>query len=428
LQSSTILQVVYFRLLNAFIKESQRFPEVLVYRPFQILYQTILSSFISKESAPQPRPPRNWVRRWRGCGCEECNILDVFLRNPSLSQTEIRQYVPVLDHIEERLRRDIRDETIKTEIIRGSQPLTLRIQKVDHVYECELKVWTQKQDFIKKKIPDLGVQSLRMLLGEHFQTIMDVRPIVPSPTLASPSDLFAPGSRTLNITGEPAPASPEHRTSNSSGPASYGIVDLTANFDDETPNTRSTAASAMPPPNASRFSGLANSSATNVSLPPILTASGSTESSRDNIHDEATALPPMAGLVTNAAQSLPPISSILAPHPTSSGPPSSSAVLPLGPADGNVMNRPHPPPRRDISKISGEDDENAANNVAKRLKIETASHNGSSVSSITSPQSSTAAGPSSRSIADAVALAAAGTQEDSRSASRTTVPDTYQVA
>jgi hypothetical protein len=176
----------------------------------------------------------------------------------------------------------------------------------------------------------------------------------------------------------------------------------------------------------SNGSGPANPSATFVPLHGTVAASRLEQYNSNNVQGP----PPAAGLTTNAALVLPPISSMLVPNPTSNEASSSSTTLPLRSANGNVLHRLNPLQRRNLSMISGDENENAMNIAAfdrtqlKRLKIDAPIRKGGS---LVSPQSTIKARPSVGSIADAVAPASAEAQRESHSASGPSISNTNQV-
>ena len=65
LQTFSNLERAHFPFLGQFTRKIHTSPDALAYQPFMILYQNILSTFISQGSTPRPVPPPNWTRRWQ---------------------------------------------------------------------------------------------------------------------------------------------------------------------------------------------------------------------------------------------------------------------------------------------------------------------------------------------------------------------------
>jgi hypothetical protein len=303
----------------------------------------------------------------------------------------------------------------------------MRVENQEAQYvQRDLAAWTHKQNDMRKNISDVGVQPLKVLLGEHFQTIMDLRPIEPLPFPDHISAYVAQFCRTIDLSGRPASATHIHQGINHSRPASHGVIDLTIDSAGEVPGPPRTETTAMPRPNGN---GPAIPSATFVPFHGTVAASRPAQYNSNNVQGP----PPAAGLITNAALVLPPISSMLVPNPTSNEASSSSTTLPLGSANGNVFHRLNPPQRRNLSMISGDENENAMNITAfdriqlKRLKIDAPIRRVGYMGSIANPQSTTTARHSAGSIAAAAAPAVPEAQQQSRSASGPTISNTNQV-
>jgi len=229
---------------------------------------------------------------------------------------------------------------------------------------------------MERNISNVGSQCLRALLGEHFQTIMDIRPIVHLPVVDRIPGATAPLPRTIDLTGELTSAALSHRESNILGSAPHEVIDLTLDSADEAPDPQKADAIAMTHPN-----GNSRNSAAAV-VPPARTITASRPEQHNTNSIQGPLLPfATLGPTTNAGMILPPISSMMVANPTDNEASSSSAVLPLGPANSNVHNRPSPAQRRNFTMISGDENENARNNAAfdqaqlKRLRFDTSSRN-----------------------------------------------------
>jgi hypothetical protein len=157
-------------------------PTALLFRPFQDLYRKLISQYISKTVASKPSRPTDWTRTaTSGCNCHNCRSLNAFLSSPARESFDSRRPADERQHLEDRLRSRIRAGTITTATLRSGSPNGLLVKKTLKEYNESIKVWTQKCAAAKTQVTACGLQALPRLLGEHFNTIMSLRPISPSP-------------------------------------------------------------------------------------------------------------------------------------------------------------------------------------------------------------------------------------------------------
>jgi len=170
-----ILKDVYMPFLSRLYQELNK--AAGLHSPHSKLHRRILSTFISKCKSIRPRPSQNWSRRTRECGCSDCELLDTFFTSPTRLELDFYERLADRNHLEWCLSRGIRNGEIQSVTLRQRKRYILRIAKVPKLYNEQLAEWKKKHDSFKKAISDLGTERLRSLLGEHYETIMSLRPI-----------------------------------------------------------------------------------------------------------------------------------------------------------------------------------------------------------------------------------------------------------
>jgi hypothetical protein len=249
---------------------------------------------------------------------------------------------------------------------------------------------------------------------------MALRPIVPLPIMAPPPVVAAPRPQ-VDLT-EPI-ANP--RRSGSPSPEPGRIVDLTAEPDDETPDTRERGPAMVSESDGNEIDALANPASGDVLAPANTEASRPTENSGNalpSLEASGAPAPPVTQSGTMFDISQAPASSV--PISTSNRSSRRSASLPLGPVSSNIMNRTLPSPKRSHSIAFGEGDENATSTMTfnqaqlRRLGVDNPLRNRSLGRDFASSQSATAAEPSLSSIAEAAPLATASSSQGNRPSSQ----------
>lgn len=266
-------------------------PLLLVYRSLQEPFRHVLSKLVSLCVPPKPPPPANWTTPpLPGCGCHDCRTLGAFFLDSEREHFDFHRDQPEQSHLEQILQSCIRNRTIKATTIRVGSPHTLTVQKLRKEYTDKLQEWLSKSADVKKVLGiSFGPKILTPMFGEHYATIMSLRPI--------PAHAFrhVPASAVAPVLSRPV------------------VVDLTADeSDDDVPI-------------------IANKS----SAPLLPTGAGP----RLPNTPDTTQAPPAANTSTTSSSVIGTISA---------GPSTSRdhVLTPLGPAAGNAINRIILPPRR----------------------------------------------------------------------------------
>lgn len=181
----------------------------------QSLFRSILSSAVSK-CTPLEFSSDNWTLPARGCYCLDCDELDIFLRSPTLSEVVLTVFdVKVRPHLRQRLQSD----TGKTLDVFLDWPKITVTKRPDHAVQNV----ADRCHPLQASILSIGTVPLKILLAEHFDSIMDLKPIVlpstPLPGMPEMTAILAPITATSTF--------PTTR------PFSNGYVDLSMDSSDE---------------------------------------------------------------------------------------------------------------------------------------------------------------------------------------------------
>lgn len=140
----------------------------------------VLSEYVVRYVQSEPRPPSNWARPKKGCGCDSCQDLDKFLLDPDTEVSHFTVAQPIREHLTSHLGFGYDLRTEKT-TARG-RAYTVVITKTLRGYEQEKKAWERRCEQGMQQIQDLGSESLmKTLLGDIFERIwsLDARGIAP---------------------------------------------------------------------------------------------------------------------------------------------------------------------------------------------------------------------------------------------------------
>lgn len=201
--SLTCLETEYISFLRRLLPKLSD-PSACIY--YQPLIQNILSAYVSKAVPRKPPPQRDWTRKDRGCGCQDCKSLDAFLSNPTRSSFEFRRKTEERRHLHLRVAADIREGSIQVSEVKGGTPYGLLIEKTMKIYETKLRAWEATRNAVKKVVMDLGVPQLKSLLGELFDAIIALKPIQPTP-MTTPSKEDKPHSSAVQTILDKIPQS-----------------------------------------------------------------------------------------------------------------------------------------------------------------------------------------------------------------------------
>jgi hypothetical protein len=105
-----------------------------------------------------------------------------FLIGPRHKLHEYEKRGPQRRHLEDRLENYIRTSFIRISHEkkgRTREPYFLRVEKVTKHFDDAILAWQSNRDQIIRSMSDIGIPTLRILLGEDFQTIISLRPISP---------------------------------------------------------------------------------------------------------------------------------------------------------------------------------------------------------------------------------------------------------
>jgi hypothetical protein len=150
----------------------------------QTLYRNTLSSFISKSALPpEPKTPSNWAALAAcGCGCAPCRDMDAFLIDHRQTLRGLQKRVTERRHLEEQLQNYVRTKLIRASMDkrgRTREPYFLKLEKLTTRHDDAVRAWQWNRFKITRLISDIGTPTLKILLGDDFQTLMSLRPISP---------------------------------------------------------------------------------------------------------------------------------------------------------------------------------------------------------------------------------------------------------
>lgn len=178
------LKTVFLRFLVVLaeaLRDKYQDPAMLL--SVRSLYQTTLSSYVSKCTPKRPRKP-TLNRKAFGCGfCAPCRSLDAF----TTSSTVTWDYKPGTGnaHTVAHIKNQIKFGEFETSVLTTCSPRGLRITKHTRFYDSQAQKWLADCNLMTRTMQHCGVEMLQSLLGEHYQDIMSLRPI-PIPAAAAP--------------------------------------------------------------------------------------------------------------------------------------------------------------------------------------------------------------------------------------------------
>ena len=178
--------------------------------PFQIFYQSMMSSYIARYVRAEPQPPTDWSRPRSQCDCQDCRPLSTFLVSPTQEKAGFSIPAKRREHLQEQCKR-MGGFIFSTD--RDSLPMTLLITKDLSAYKKAHSEWTERRKTAKIKIMEFRQEILHKLLDDRFEAIttlnvagnkthqtilQNLTPPPPQPTPPLSSIITAsPSSRTL---------------------------------------------------------------------------------------------------------------------------------------------------------------------------------------------------------------------------------------
>ena len=135
---------------------------------YQPLFQAVLSAYVQRYVQPRTPPLRDWSRQQRGCGCDNCRVLDRFLTNPTAEFGRFPMNGPIRTHLEQQLRGSYCETTTE----RHGSPHTLVVRKINKEWHQKMAKWEQRWAVAANKMKGIGDKKLVNLLGDQYQAIV----------------------------------------------------------------------------------------------------------------------------------------------------------------------------------------------------------------------------------------------------------------
>lgn len=140
--------------------------------PVQKFCRMLLNRYITDRAKP------NWTLPTRGCGCDECISMDLFLISADERKREFHQDTNLREHLKRQLSIAIEERSITTCEVSHGDSTCLRVEKINTSYEKDLWAWERRKRDLINKISRTGRQNLKAFLGEaDYNQIMAWKPI-----------------------------------------------------------------------------------------------------------------------------------------------------------------------------------------------------------------------------------------------------------
>lgn len=139
------------------------------------VFRTVIKSYLGTYVQSPPPKPTGFERQPRGCGpsCEDCVSLDAFLKDAKKPVAHFAVKAKRREHLEDRLRAS----TCSTETLKHGTPYTLVVQKRGMEWENAVKEWGKRCGVANQKVEEIGVETLRGLLGDEWENAVGLRGI-----------------------------------------------------------------------------------------------------------------------------------------------------------------------------------------------------------------------------------------------------------
>ncbi|KAM3087010.1 hypothetical protein ACMFMF_000941 [Clarireedia jacksonii] len=142
---------------------------------FQHLFQNILSSCVEKTMFREPRPPTDWKRQKRGCGCNDCKNLDAFLQNPNKVEETFHINGDRRKHLRAQLSKDCYDpqKSIALSETKIKSPFGLIVKKILDYHYSRVTQWEKDRETMRKTIREVAPPAdLQKLLGQYYDALV----------------------------------------------------------------------------------------------------------------------------------------------------------------------------------------------------------------------------------------------------------------
>ena len=156
-------------LIRAFMKVTAEHKEPLAIDVKRSFVEALLEGMTTPILKKRPRPPQGWSRTPRGCGCDDCVVLDQFLVSRTLQTERFTMTGQRRSHIERQLRNHNYD--METEKIKP--PFTLIITKTDRDFRQQMAHWNSSTSPLRTELESLQQDSsMQELLGDRFSSLV----------------------------------------------------------------------------------------------------------------------------------------------------------------------------------------------------------------------------------------------------------------
>lgn len=134
------------------------------------LYQFVLTSYSRRFVGEKPPcPEQDWTRIRVPCSCRDCQMLNSFITNPTQRVGRFPVGKSRRMHIHQQLDKAEGTYTHITE--RTGNPQTLVVTKTRMEWESKVRAWETRRAEARDEFESYGLETLRELLGDHFQNI-----------------------------------------------------------------------------------------------------------------------------------------------------------------------------------------------------------------------------------------------------------------
>lgn len=140
---------------------------------FSILLKTLLKNFIRQTYKEKPSKPNGWSMKPRGCGCEDCKGLDLFLTSSTLNTMRFKMAQKRRQHLQFTLPCN---GSYTTETDRRGTPQTLIVNKIrpSAEYEDDFRKWQASFSSMKNMLDELRGPFMKKLLGDNYERLIEL--------------------------------------------------------------------------------------------------------------------------------------------------------------------------------------------------------------------------------------------------------------
>lgn len=135
----------------------------------QAFVEVLLQGMTIPVQKKWPVKPIGWARTLRGCGCRDCQLLDIFLADAHRMTERFRFPETRRKHLEHRL--GYMHFYIETDRSHGS-PHTLIVTKTDREYQEQLDRWNRSRSELTSRLKTLENDQMKELLGDKYASLL----------------------------------------------------------------------------------------------------------------------------------------------------------------------------------------------------------------------------------------------------------------